>query len=64
MLCRDEESDEDDIPESVDMLDPFFNQDFGPEFVPQKRTDKGTKHVKETEEDKKQKARLLVVEAL
>jgi hypothetical protein len=55
--------DEDDTPEGVDMSDPFFNQDFGPDFPAnnkrvETKTDtkkKGKKHSTETEEDKKRK---------
>lgn len=43
------------------MSDPFFAQDFGPDFPvnQQNNTKKTSKHTKETQEDKKQKVRVM-----
>ncbi|XP_031562221.1 ESF1 homolog [Actinia tenebrosa] len=62
-----QEEDEDDTPEGVDMSDPFFNQDFGPDFPinnnERVKTKAGAKRKRkkqttETEEDKKRKEEL------
>lgn len=61
-----EEDDEDDIPEGVDMSDPFFSQGFGPDFPDNNNERVKTKSVakkkgkkQETEEDKKRKVLFL-----